>query len=712
VHNEAEPTLTSITMTTAHSGVDLRVSLGPDTPATMALLLAGDDAALPRSEQPLVEILAAGFGRNFSGPRYVDTDLGSRLRYVRHTLQRDGLWQTLSVVQLDPQSSVQVTSVLAVHDEHRAVRAYSNVSNTGAEPITLHAVTSLVFADFHWISPTSIDGMSILRGRSDWLAEGRWTQAELRDAGLPALTHHGRPFRTRGCIEATSVSSWPTSQELPMAVVSNRAAGRSWAWQIEHNGGWLWQVGEVVDGLYLALLGPTDEQHQWQLKLGPGEFFDTVPVSLAVGLGDAQSAVASLTEFRRGHADLRSDEQHLPVVFNDYMNTVMGDPSAARLHPLVDSAAAAGAEYFVIDAGWYADGEDWWDGVGEWQPSTRRFPQGIGAVLGHIRERGMVPGLWLEPEVVGVNSPMALKLPDRAFLSRDGVRVVDHGRFHLDLSSDAARAFLDEVVDRLVSDLGIGYFKFDYNIRAGVGSDGVSASPGHGLLLHNRGYLAWVDALKQRHPDVVLENCASGGMRQDFATVSRFDLQSTSDQENLHAYAVVAASAPMLVPPERAGNWAYPQPGMSDDDVTFTLCTALLGRFYLSGWLHELTDNQRQLVSDAVQAHKGIRNLMPQTTPFWPLGLPGWSDEWVSLGLRDDANDSLFITIWRRASSAGTATMSLPVPPTGRSWAAPQSIFPTSSPLSVSLSGNEMTVHDSVGVHVARVVTLSALSAH
>jgi alpha-galactosidase len=104
--------------------------------------------------------------------------------------------------------------------------------------------------------------------------------------------------------------------------------------------------------------------------------------------------------------------------------------------------------------------------------------------------------------------------------------------------------FLDEVLDRLVNDHGVGDFKFDYNIRAGVGSDANTASTGHGLLLHNRAYLAWVDALRQRHPRLVLENCASGGMRQDFASVSRFDLQSTSDQEDFHAYAPIAAAAP------------------------------------------------------------------------------------------------------------------------------------------------------------------------
>ncbi|MFZ2056903.1 MAG: hypothetical protein WAV54_05805 [Acidimicrobiales bacterium] len=58
-----------------------------------------------------------------------------------------------------------------------------------------------------------------------------------------------------------------------MGAAVNRRTGHAWVWQIEHNGGWHWQVGEHTgrdasghdgDGPtdpYLALLGPTDAEH-------------------------------------------------------------------------------------------------------------------------------------------------------------------------------------------------------------------------------------------------------------------------------------------------------------------------------------------------------------------------------------------------------------------------------------------------------------------
>src|SRR5207253_1841315 len=190
-----------------------------------------------------------------------------------------------------------------------------------------------------------------------------------------------------------------------------------------------------------------------------------------------------------------------------------------------------------------------------------------------------------------------------------------------------------------------------------------------------------------------------------------FDLQSTSDQEDFRAYATVAAAAPMLVLPEQAANWAYPQPGMSDDDVVYTLSTAMLGRLYLSGWLNRLTGNQRNLVAQAVAAHKRLLGRMANCAPFWPLGLPAWKDEWVALGLRDEtpgAACELHVTIWRRGDRPDRASLKLPELPSGRRWDVPRSVFPEKSPLSLALSqdGEALEVADDAGLYAARVVTL------
>ena len=304
--------------------------------------------------------------------------------------------------------------------------------------------------------------------------------------------------------------------------------------------------------------------------LHPGESFTTVPVALALAT-DFTAAIGELTGYRRRVRRPHPDNAAMPVVFNDYMNTLNGDPTTEKLLPLIDAAAKVGAEVFCIDAGWYDDSGDWWDTVGEWQPSTTRFPNGLGEVIDRIRDAGMVPGLWLEPEVIGVNSPMAGRLPDAAFLQRNGSRVVEHDRFHLDLRHPAAREHLDGVVDRLVADFGVGFFKLDYNINPGPGTDRDADSVGAGLLAHNRAHLDWLDGVLDRHPHLILENCGSGAMRSDFALLSRLQMQSTSDQQDFLKYPPIAASAPGAILPEQAASWAYPQPEMTQEEAAFCL---------------------------------------------------------------------------------------------------------------------------------------------
>jgi alpha-galactosidase len=368
---------------------------------------------------------------------------------------------------------------------------------------------------------------------------------------------------------------------------------------------------------------------------------------VSVGVADSvDGAFGVLTAQRRASRTLRDADLALPLVFNDYMNTLMGDPTTERLLPLVAAAARAGAGYFCIDAGWYDDTAGWWASVGDWEPSTVRFPNGLRAVLDHIRETGMVPGLWMEPEVVGVTSRAATTLPDSAFLQRGGVRIQERDRYLLDLRSPEAVAHLDAAVDRLIGELGVGYFKFDYNVTPGAGTDVDAPSVGHGLLASNRAHLAWLERLLDRHPELIIENCASGAMRSDFAMLSRLQLQSTSDQQDPLLYPAIAAGALVHILPEQAGNWAYPQAEMTDEEIIFTMCTGLAGRLYQAGLVDRMDDRQRKLVADGVAAHKRMRTDLTRSVPRFPNGLPSWDQPWTTVLL--DAGDVAYLLAWRQ----------------------------------------------------------------
>ncbi|MFE1836755.1 alpha-galactosidase [Streptomyces sviceus] len=653
------------TLRWGHQALEVEIGLDEDgTPRLTRIGLPGGMRPERRNwpPLPLVEVTAAGHGRAVSAGRLIDTSLGGRLRYRAHHVGHEGDWHVLRVELHDPETGLVAEVTYRSPDGVPVLRAEVALRNDGEATLHLESVSSLVvgcLAD----GTQAIDDADVLWAENDWVAECRWQRRPMRVTS-PVLS--GRVVHDNGKGEFTQTGRgvWSSCGRLPMGGLTDRRLGRTWVWQIEHNGGgWHWECGERDTLAYLALYGPNDTHHGWRHPLEPGARFTTVPVALAFSdEGGPDEAFAALTRYRRATRRPHTDHERLPVVFNDYMNCLMGDPTTEKLLPLIDAAADAGAEYFVIDAGWY-DGENggWWDSVGAWEPAASRFPgeRGIHEVLDRIRERGMVPGLWLEPEVIGVRSPMAKSLPDEAFFRRDGVRLTESGRHHLDLRHPAARAHLDRVVDRLVGEWGVGYLKLDHNIDPGSGTSAhPGETPGAGLLGHNRAHLDWLDGILDRYPHLVVENCSSGGMRWDHALLSRLQLQSTSDQQNLQLYAPIAASAPTAVTPEQGAVWAYPQPADSLDEVAFTLANALLGRIHLSGPLPDLHPEARALVHEAVATYKLIRADLAHAVPSWPLGLPAWDDPWIALALHTP--DTTYLTVWRRPGTESTTSLPLP----------------------------------------------------
>nr|MBA3529657.1 alpha-galactosidase [Propionibacteriaceae bacterium] len=431
--NAAEPDNTQhIEFGNEHLTVAL--SYAQDAPVTLTRLICDgcrlelDALELP-SGVPLVELQTPEAGHQTPVQSMAHTDWGQRLRYRNHELSSEGGWQRLTV-DLNGDDGIDVRLELRMPADVAAFTSQITVTNRAAADLVLTSVPSLSMPVSGTLDGTVIDadGLDVWQGANDWLGENRWSSGPLRNSVVD-LFSAGHGVEAKAGLAARSLGTWSTAAEVPSGVIGPRDGGFALAWQIEHNGAWCWEVGESLGSVRLTLSGPTDRHHQWVEVLASGESFRTVPVTVSVGRS-WEDAVGWLTRYRRAARRPHPDNTRLTLIYNDYMNTLMGDPTTERLLPLIDAAADVGAEAFCIDAGWYDDGLNWWDSVGAWQPSPSRFPGGLAEVLERIRGRGMVAGLWLEPEVVGVRSEMAEALPPEAFFSRYGLRVREAGRYH------------------------------------------------------------------------------------------------------------------------------------------------------------------------------------------------------------------------------------------------------------------------------------------
>ncbi|WP_167957486.1 glycoside hydrolase family 36 protein [Anaerosporobacter faecicola] len=607
----------------------------------------------------LVQVNVAGYNRPYEkhGNKHIVTAPGYLLTYVGMEDSVNETGRVLLITQEDTKvTGIRVITTMQFYKGTSIVRCSNKVINIGEKEQTLEYISSFCYTGIEKEGEAlSDEKMALWIPFNGWQKEMSFRKFSFADFGM-AQTQPTITQRTSQVLEITNTGNWSAKKYLPMGYLENTQAHTSLFWQIEHNGSWHYEIGDQNNNFYLTVSGPTELQSQWFKNLKAGETFESVPVAVGVATDNFGAAMGELTKYRRMIRRQNRDDETLPVIFNDYMNCLFGDPTTEKELPLIDAAAECGCEYYVIDAGWYAPGE-WWDSVGEWQECKERFPNGIKEVTDYIRSKGMVAGVWLELEVMGIECELAKKVPDDWFFMRHGRRVYDRSRYQLDFRNPAVIAHANEVIDRVVNEYGVGYIKMDYNIEPGTGTEVGADSVGQGLLEHERAYLQWLDEVFKRYPDLVIENCSSGGLRIDYALLSRYSIQSTSDQEDYRNYATIAANAIAGVTPEQAAVWSYPMKHADKEEVIYNMINAMLLRIHQSGHLAELSEENRDLVKEGIACYKSMRSTICEALPFWPNGLADNLDPWLCAGIYTE--EKAYLAVWRRGSSNREWTMSL-----------------------------------------------------
>ncbi|WP_157491799.1 alpha-galactosidase [Maribacter thermophilus] len=579
---------------------------------------------------------------------------GLRLDYVSVEEVSRPWGKLYTVYQKDQKLGLEVFTYYEFYRGTNTCRRYTKVKNVSKKSIGVNHLSSAMINNIGNLGQGSIEEKLLVHwANNGWKTEAQWHSELPSEAGWgPNGT-----FQLSGIFH-TNIGSMSTVKELPMAMIENKAVGLTWFWQIEHNGSWHWEFSNVRSGAktptgenptYVYIGGPDEEHHQAWKSLGAGEEYVTVPVAIGCVEGGFDEAIEALTKYRRvACISPNKDNQECPVIFNDYMNCLFGDPTTEKELPLIKAASEAGCEYYVIDAGWYAEmNEKWWDAVGLWRPGNSRFPGGIERLLDSIRSNDMIPGLWLEIERVGIRSPLKKK-PDSWFFMRHGKRVIDNGSYMLDFRSSNVIEHADEVIDRVVDQYGAGYVKMDYNVNSLMGTETNASSMGQGLLKHQRAYRNWMENVYDRHQDLVIENCGSGGMRMDYAMLSMNQLQSSSDQTDYKKNPAIVVGAMAAVLPEQLAVWSYPMKDGNKYEASFNMVNAMLGRIHQSGHLAELPEESFKQVKTGIEIYKDeLAGIIPKSIPFFPFGMPKISDDASPIALGLKSEDADYYAVWR-----------------------------------------------------------------
>lgn len=172
-------------------------------------------------------------------------------------------------------------------------------------------------------------------------------------------------------------------------------------------------------------------------------------------------------------------------------------------------------DYWWMDAGWYPCDPVGWPKVGTWEVDKRRFPRGLRAITDYVHSKGVRTLLWFEPERVAPGTYLADNRPDWILGGKQGGI--------LNLGNPDALEWITSRVDSVLKDEGIDLYRQDFNINPLGYWRAADAPDRQGIteIRHVTGLLAYWDELRRRHPDMLIDECASGGRRNDLEMMRR-----------------------------------------------------------------------------------------------------------------------------------------------------------------------------------------------
>ena len=521
-----------------------------------------------------------------------------RFRYQGQTVESAGGVRRV-VTTLAAPGGLSVEHHLDYHEGEPGVEVHSVFFNGGDAPVTLEMLSSFCLSGLTPYAPQDAPNrLTLHRLRSKWSDEGRLVSERIEDLQLePSWSGHGAASERFGQVGSLPVRRW-----FPFAAVEDAASGVLWGTQLHAPASWQIEAYRRDDGLCLSGgLADYDFGH-WAKTVEPGEAFETPVACLSACVGDIDGLCARLTRMQKRALSALPRPERLPVVFNEFCAT-WGQPSQKRIEAMLPALRGRGIDCFVIDCGWYAQpGKSWELNMGDWTVNAEQFPDGLGAAARAIREAGMRPGLWFEPEICGREAE-AFTRQEAHLLKRFGAPITAGVRRFWDMRDPWVRAYLTERVVRKLSENGFEYVKIDCNETIGAGCDGAE-SLGEGL----RGAVAASqDFFREIHrtvPNIIIENCASGGHRLEPSFLGLCQLASATDSHEEKELPIIAANLHRAMLPEQSLIWAVLRRGDSIRRLTWSVAATFLGVMCLSGDVEALSAEQWAVVERGIAFYR------------------------------------------------------------------------------------------------------------
>ncbi len=378
-----------------------------------------------------------------------------------------------------------------------------------------------------------------------------------------------------------------TRYRHPFFVLENRAKGTTFIGQLAYSGGYRFHFDvnhenfdapQQHDECALAFKAELEALSPLRV-LKAGEKITTPELLIGMVNGDLDEAVNGM------HAHVRRSVMYPQPRGRGCWIETAGGGDIERVKIMVARADALGYDNFYIDAGWdYPKGQDALAMTGTWQVDQERYPNGIRELRDYCHSKGLLLGLWMEPERIGSHSPAVEThghLLTRAYTDTNiGGHPVRGVGGLVDMARPEGAKWVEDEMVKMIEETGLDMFRLDFNHRYNAPhaynlKDGFLENCDYG---YNEAFYGIMQRLRVRFPNVIFENCASGGGRTDLGAVKYFSHTWVTDNPvNPRAFDITNGMT-MCLPPELIDRLVTTMEAYSMGELDFQLRQMLFVR--------------------------------------------------------------------------------------------------------------------------------------
>lgn len=495
----------------------------------------------------------------------------------------------LSLVFSDKFYPLEITLNYQIFENSDIIKRWTTIKNTGTGRIDFEKISSAQF------SLPSVNAYTFKNTNGAWggefietnnVLEGGYTVFESRKG---SSNHNNSPY----------FIAYQNADEK---------MGDVYFASLAYSGNFKVSCSRDLYGITRVVMGMND--FDFSHTVNGGEIFDTPPVYCGYVQGFGEMT-RQMNRFAVNHIlPKQFNDKPLPVLYNSWEATGF-DVSVNNQSALAERAAEMGVELFVMDDGWFGQRKNDRAGLGDWYVNNEKFPNGLNELIERVNELGMDFGIWVEPEMVNPDSDLFRKHPDWAYHYPNREACTLRHQLVLNMTRKDVQEYIFNLLDELLSNHNIKYIKWDMNRPfSETGAENLQ-NPKMYSYLHTMAVYNIVDKLKEKHPEVAIETCASGGGRCDLGALSHYDQAWTSDNTDGIDRMTIQKGYSLLRPAKTMRAWVTDIEGINKPcSLDFRFAVAMQGSLGVGGNLTKYSDSDLEICKKNIALYKQIRDVV------------------------------------------------------------------------------------------------------